>query len=115
MFSRPHRFPAQIMPLRQPDKDAYEMSLIYAFAAGSPYPGQAPRREAAGFSPSRSDDSGGSDKNQAEIIQKPEKIRTKMIQSAPGNESVNIDQMVGQVYDQLEKRLKFDRRRTGLM
>jgi hypothetical protein len=101
--------------MRAEDRGAYEISLVYASAAGYPYPAEAPRRGAAEFSPSSGDDSGRFDKNQTEIIRKPEKIRTKTVRSAAENESVNIDQMVSQVYDQLEKRLRFDRRRTGLM
>jgi hypothetical protein len=45
----------------------------------------------------------------------PETIQTKIIRSAPAQQTPDLNQMINQVYDQLEKRLKFDRRRTGLM
>jgi hypothetical protein len=45
----------------------------------------------------------------------PETVQTKITRNTADTEHMDIDQMINQVYDQLEKRLKFDRRRTGLM
>jgi hypothetical protein len=49
------------------------------------------------------------------LTAEPETVQTKIVRTAPNKEPIDIDQMINQVYDQLEKRLKFDRRRTGLM
>jgi hypothetical protein len=52
---------------------------------------------------------------QTVLTAEPETVQTKIVRGAPNKETIDIDQMIDQVYDQLEKRLKFDRRRTGLM
>jgi hypothetical protein len=54
-------------------------------------------------------------RSQADVISAPETVQTRIIRGAANKEAAGLDQMIDQVYDQLERRLKFDRRRTGLM